>query len=147
MPPSAALSQRLVEAAHAAGGNLQKAKSGVQLILSDAAKSLGLHGSNVGSFAGVDLVDKSSLLRVFRLPDSEALAGRLGVSKEQSNTLLVTLAAYQRRAQAWKENNVQVLGWTGALAGAGSAFVLLFGLVGLVGLASPRKSQTKRATL
>ncbi|UZJ57099.1 hypothetical protein CBS101457_006419 [Exobasidium rhododendri] len=150
-PPSTALSQRLLEAANAAGGNLQKAKSGVQVLLSDAARSLGLNSgggsSNLPNF-GSDL-DVSSLLRALRLPDGEALAGKLGVSKEHTKDLLATLERYQNRAQAWKEGNVSVLGWTGALIGSASAFTLMFGIVGLFGLFTPKdpKAKSKRSTM
>lgn len=153
LPPSAALSHRLLEAAHAAGGNLQKATSGAQLLLADAARSLGLGqgqggGGGGGKSAGLDVVDLSSLMRTLRLPNGEALASRLGVSKEHTNVLMQTLDQYQRRAQAWKENNVSVLGWTGATCGSGSAFMLLFGVAGLLGLFTPKSSvKPSRATL
>lgn len=144
-PPSPALSQRLLEAAHAAGGNLQKASSGIQLLLSDAARSIGLNsGSSSSSSFGSDL-DVSSLLRALRLPDGEALAGRLGVSKDHTKDLLSTLERYQSRAQAWKENNVSVLGWTGAVLGSASAYAFMFGIVGLAGLFSPKNAKVKRA--
>lgn len=139
-PPSPALSQRLLEAAKAAGGNLQKASSGIQLLLSDAARSMGIGSSNTD-------LDTSSLLKAFRLPDGEALAGRLGVSKDHAKVLISTLERYQTRAQAWKENNVSVLGWTGALLGSASAYTFMFGIVGLFGLISPRNAKPKRATL
>lgn len=139
-PPSAALSQRLLEAAKATGGNLQKASTGIQSILSDAARSIGLGSS------GTDL-DTSSLLKAFRLPDGEALAARLGVGKDHTKDFISTLERYQIRAQAWKENNVSVLGWTGALLGSASAYTLMFGIVGLFGLITPRNAKTKRATL
>lgn len=116
-------------------------------MVADAARSLGLSSKSSHIPSSADLVDVSSLLRTLRLPDGEALAGRLGVSKDQTKVLMTTLDQYQRRAQAWKENNVSVLGWTGAACGAGSAFALLFGLVGLVGLTTPRNAKTKRATL
>lgn len=142
-PPSPALSQRLLEAANAAGGNLQKASSGVQLLLSDAARSIGLNSGSSSSI-GSDS-DVSSLLRALRLPDGEALAGRLGVSKDHTKVLLSTLERYQSRAQAWKENNVSVLGWTGAVLGSASAYALMFGIVGLAGLFSPKNAKVKRA--
>ncbi|PWN32228.1 uncharacterized protein FA14DRAFT_126588, partial [Meira miltonrushii] len=119
LPPSPAFSQRLLEAADQAGGNLQKATAGVQLMLSDAARSF----------------------------DGDALAGRLGVSKEHTTLLMQTLEKYQRRAQAWKENNVSVLGWTGATFGSASAFVFLFGVAGLLGLFTPKPQKNKRAML
>jgi len=126
---------------------LQKASSGIQLLLSDAARSLGLNsGSSSTSSFGSEL-DVSSLLRALRLPDGEALAGRLGVSKEHTKDLLATLERYQNRAQAWKEGNVSVLGWTGALIGSTSAFTLMFGIVGLFGLFTPKATKPKRATL
>jgi hypothetical protein len=136
----------LLEAANAAGGNLQKAASGIQSLLSDAARSLGI-GSSTSSFSS-DL-DVSSLLRALRLPDGEALAGKLGVSKDHTKELVSTLERYQHRAQAWKEGNVSVLGWTGALIGSTSAFTLMFGIVGLFGLFTPKKTATKstRATM
>jgi hypothetical protein len=152
-PPSAALSHRLLEAAHAAGGNLQKATSGAQLLLSDAARSLGFGGSGsksatVSSSATSLDVDLSSLMRTLRIPNGEALASRLGVSKEHTNVLMQTLDQYQRRAQAWKENNISVLGWTGATCGSGSAFMLMLGVAGLLGLFTPKSSvKPKRATL
>lgn len=145
LPPSPALSQRLLESANVAGGNLQKAKSGAQLLLADAARSLGLGGQQTAS-TSFD-VDLSSLMRALRLPDGDALAGRLGVSKDHSSVLMQTLDQYQRRAQAWKENNVSVLGWTGATFGSASAFVLLFGVAGLLGLFTPKQRKTARATL
>jgi hypothetical protein len=56
------------------------------------------------------------------------------VPAEQGGALLASLETAQGRAQSWKENNVGALGWIGAVAGAGSAYVLVFGVVGLVGL-------------
>jgi hypothetical protein len=95
-------------------------------------------------------LDVSSILRALRLPDGEALAGRLGVSKDHTKDLLATLDGYQKRAQAWKEGNVGVLGWTGALIGSVSAFTLMFGIVGLFGLFTPRNAKanakSKRST-
>lgn len=143
-PPSAALSQRLLEAVNAAGGNLQKAKSGIQLLLSDAARSIGLNPGSSSTF-GSDL-DVSSLLRALRLPDGEALAGRLGVSKYHTKEFMTTLDKYQIRAQAWKENNVSVLGWTGAVLGSAGGYAFMFGVVGLVGLFSPKNARVKRST-
>jgi hypothetical protein len=141
-PPSPALSQRLLEAANAAGGNLQKASSSVQVLLSDAARSIGLgSGSSTSSF-GSDL-DVSSLLKALRLPDREALAARLGVSRYDTKTFVSTLDKYQNRAQAWKENNVSVLGWTGAVLGSASAYAFMFGVVGLIGLLSPKNAKVK----
>ena len=112
-------------------------------MLSDAARSVGLNPAN--GF-GADL-DVSSILKTFRLPDGEALAGRLGVKKDRSSILLQALDDYQARAQAWKENNVSVLGWTGAVIGSVSAFILMFGVVGLFGLFTPRTAKSKRAVL
>lgn len=129
-----------MEAANAAGGNLQKASSGVQLLLSDAARSLGLSSSTATLSTELDV---TSLLRALRLPDGEALAGRLGVRKEHTKVLLSTLESYQNRAQAWKEGNVSVLGWTGALIGSASAFTFMFGIVGLFGLFTPKTTKRK----
>ena len=92
-------------------------------------------------------MDLTSLMKTLRLPDGDALAGRLGVSKEHTAILMQTLETYQKRAQAWKENNVSVLGWTGATFGSASAFVLLFGVAGLLGLFTPKPQKTKRAML
>lgn len=150
LPPSPAFSQRLLEAADQAGGNLQKATAGVQLMLSDAARSFGLNkgASSKVQKGGLNLdVDLSSLMKALRLPDGDALAGRLGVSKEHTTLLMQTLEKYQRRAQAWKENNVSVLGWTGATFGSASAFVFLFGVAGLLGLFTPKPQKTKRAMI
>lgn len=166
LPPSAALSKRLLEAANAAGGNLQKAKSGAQLLLADAAKSLGIGkaggggagaaagaaatGQSFSSFASASQslrldVDLKSLLRTFRLPNPEALAARLGVQKDHTSILVKTLDRYQARAQAWKENNVHFLGWTGAFLGSASAYALLLGVAGLVGLFTPRSRGGEKA--
>jgi len=150
LPPSPAFSQRLLEAADQAGGNLQKATAGVQLMLSDAARSFGISSSKVQQKGSKNInfeMDLKSLMKTLRLPDGDALAGRLGVSKEHTTILMNTLDKYQSRAQAWKENNVSVLGWTGATFGSASAFVLLFGVAGLLGLFTPKPQKTKREML
>jgi hypothetical protein len=141
LPPSAAISQRLLEAANAAGGNLQKASSGVQTLLSDAARRIGINSASSSTSNSIfaSNMDVSSILKTLHLPDGEALARSLGVKRDHTNELLSTLERYQSRAQAWKEGNVSVLGWTGAVIGSTSAFTLMFGIVGLFGLFTPKK--------
>jgi len=137
-PPSESLTTRLSESAKLAGSNLSSAVEGIQLVVSDASRALGIPSSSSSSSPSFASLNTEKFLKVLRLQDVESLAQRLGVSKDRSKDFSKALDFTQARAEDWRRNNVKVMGWTGSLLASSASYILVFGTIGLLGLINRR---------
>ncbi|KAL9940855.1 hypothetical protein V8E36_000343 [Tilletia maclaganii] len=109
--------------------------------------------STSAQLAGLDA--SSALLRTWRSistpPSVEALGVRLGLSPSRAAEVQSALSTYSSTVDAWLRSGGggsgvgggPSLGWIGAGLGSAATYVLVFGLMGLAGLAAPSPASVR----